>query len=129
MKVTKNQLRSIIREAVRRKLELGPLDEVVVSEPLKIDGPIVTMASLQQLIDEEYQLAVTLREELGDYAPGMTMGKPRSAPGEQLRKFKSNVNMMVDAAGRVKDMNVKEALPWLDKIIQFANNAKNSVKQ
>lgn len=148
MKVTKNQLRSIIREAVRRKLDLGPLDEMPVSEPLKIDGPIITMESLQQLVDEEYALAVMLRED-ADMIPGMTMGnKPKappppphargstpqalrkkSAPGEQLRQFKSSVNMMLNVANQASQSGVREALPLLDKVIKFAQEAKEAVKQ
>ena len=158
MKVTKNQLRSIIREAVRRKLDLGPLDESTASdEPLNISGPIVTMETLQRVIDEEYEDALNehmaMNEELGDYAPGMTMGKRKGAgpspwdepkkgppplpkkagnklaPHEQLRRFKANVNMMRDAANRIQDVGVKEALPWLDKVIEFATNAKEAVKR
>jgi hypothetical protein len=155
MKVTKNQLRNIVREAVRRKLEMGP-DEALVEydTPLNIDGPSITHEQLQHVINEEFELAIALREELGDYSPGMTMGKRKGAglspwdepkkgppplpkkdagnqlaPGEQLRRFKANVNMMRDAANRINDVGVKEALPWLDKVIDFAQKAKAAVKR
>ncbi len=48
-----------------------------------------------------------------------------------LNKFKSNVNMAVDAANRVKEAvdgaNTKEALRWIDKLITFATSAKDSL--
>ena len=89
-----------------------------------------------------------LNEDMGDFRMP-TFGKPKaeppplpphakgstpqalrkkSAPGEQLRQFKSNVNMMVDAAGKAQEGGVREALPWLDKVIKFATLAKESVK-
>lgn len=48
-----------------------------------------------------------------------------------LNKFKADVNMAVDAANRVQQnmeqANTKEALRWLDKMIQFATSAKGSL--
>lgn len=48
-----------------------------------------------------------------------------------LNKFKADVNMAVDAANRVKEhvdaANTKEALRWLDKVIQFATSAKGTL--
>jgi hypothetical protein len=48
-----------------------------------------------------------------------------------LNKFKADVNMAADAAMRVKQnvdsANTKEALRWLDKLIQFATSAKSQL--
>jgi len=139
MKVSKKQLRNIVREAVRRKLELGHTGAPINVEPLDIDGPFVTMEQLQRVIDEEYEAALIeqmeLNEELGNWSPGMTMGKKPSsppplpphakgstpaplrkgsAPGERLRQFKSNVNMMANAVAKAQEGGVREALPWLE---------------
>lgn len=58
--------------------------------------------------------------------------KPASASLPQknaLNKFKADVNMAVDAAQKVSaavgQANTKEALRWLDKVIQYASSAKN----
>lgn len=60
--------------------------------------------------------------------------KPASAALPQkgaLHKFRADVNMTVDAAGRVKaaveSANTKEALRWLDKVIAFATSAKGTL--
>ena len=69
--------------------------------------------------------------------PGVPNG-PKAAPASAalpqkgaLNKFKADVNMAVDAANRVKEhvdaANTKEALRWLDKVIQFATSAKGTL--
>mgnify|MGYP003490835034 CR=1 FL=1 len=49
-----------------------------------------------------------------------------------LNKFKADVNMALDAAERVQQnidqANTKEALRWLDKMIQFATSAKSNLE-
>lgn len=59
--------------------------------------------------------------------------KPGGAPN--LKGFKAEANMMADAASRVKQIldagqgNTKEALRWLDKVIQHATSAKGALGQ
>jgi len=66
-------------------------------------------------------------------APGAKPAPASSALPQKgaLNKFKADVNMAVDAANRVKqnveNANTKEALRWLDKMIQFANSAKGTL--
>jgi len=63
MVVTKQELRRIIQEAVRRKLaEVGPGCKVRVPEPVKLTGRL-TKEQLQGIIDEEFALALALRGE------------------------------------------------------------------
>lgn len=49
-----------------------------------------------------------------------------------LNKFKADVNMMADAASRVKEAvdgaNTKEALRWLEKVVSFATSAQGVLK-
>ncbi len=66
--------------------------------------------------------------------PGAQKQQPASAALPQkgaLDKFKTDVNMAVDAASKVKASmdatNTKEALRWLDKLIGFATSAKGSL--
>ncbi len=107
----------------------------------------LTVEQLRNLI-EDVLVEDALNEDVGDFRLP-TMGKPKasppplpphargstpaglrkgSAPGERLRQFKSNVNMMANAVAKAQEGGVREALPWLDKVIHFANLAKESVK-
>jgi hypothetical protein len=62
VKVTKEQLRSIIRETVRRKLALGPERDDWVAWPRDpLPEGSLTRDQLQQVIDEEFAHAVTAR--------------------------------------------------------------------
>jgi hypothetical protein len=60
--------------------------------------------------------------------------KPASAALPQnnaLGKFKSSLNMAADAGARAKQAseaaNTKEALRWLDKMIEYATAAKKTL--
>lgn len=66
--------------------------------------------------------------------PLPTAAKPASAalPGKDaLTKFKSSLNMAADAGARAKQAseqaNTKEALRWLDKMVEYANAAKKQL--
>jgi hypothetical protein len=63
MRVSKQQLRNIIREAVRRKLELGPTADDWVPRPRTVlpEGRLTT-DQLQTVIDEEFAFAVAERD-------------------------------------------------------------------
>lgn len=60
--------------------------------------------------------------------------RPGSARAPDLKGFKANCNMMADAAGRVKQIldagrgETKEALRWLDKVVQYAQTAQKILK-
>lgn len=107
----------------------------------------LTVEQLRSYI-EDALIEEALTEDMGDFRMP-SMGKPKasppplpphakgstpqalrkgSAPGERLRQFKSNVNMMANAVSKAQEGGVREALPWLDKVIHFANLAKDSVK-
>ena len=61
MIVTKLELRRIVQEAVRRKLdEVGPGFSISVPPPTKLEGRL-TRGQLQGIIDEEFALALALR--------------------------------------------------------------------
>jgi len=64
MIVSKQQLRRIIQEAVRRKMDdVGPGYRVRVPKPVKLTGRLTT-EQLQGLVDEEFALALALRNPL-----------------------------------------------------------------
>jgi len=58
--------------------------------------------------------------------------KPKSGL-PNLKAFKTDCNMMADAAGKVKAIldagqgNTKEALRWIDRVIQYATSAKKGL--
>jgi hypothetical protein len=63
---------------------------------------------------------------------------PQKRPGDgapNLKGFKADCHMMSDAADKVKQIldsgqgNTKEALRWLDKVVQFATSAKKSLSR
>ena len=61
MIVSQKQLRRIVQETVRRKLdEVGPGFAVSVPPHVELEGRL-TMEQLQGLIDEEFALAVAMR--------------------------------------------------------------------
>jgi hypothetical protein len=62
MIVTKDQLRRIIQETVKRKLDLGPDDTYEPGPPIKLEGRL-TKDQLQQVIDEEYARAMERRQQ------------------------------------------------------------------
>lgn len=63
--------------------------------------------------------------------PSSKSGAKSGVPN--LKAFKADCGMMADAANKVKQIldsgqgNTKEALRWLDKVIQFAQSAKGSL--
>jgi hypothetical protein len=66
MVVTKRQLRRIVQEAVRRKLDaVGPNARVRIPNPVKLEGRL-TRQQLQGLIDEEFALALAMRFPVGE---------------------------------------------------------------
>jgi hypothetical protein len=66
MVVTKQELRRIIQEAVRRKLDaVGPNARVRIPRSVKLEGRL-TQEQLQGLIDEEFALALALRFPLAE---------------------------------------------------------------
>lgn len=66
MVVTKQELRRIIQEAVRRKLDaVKPGVRIGIPAPVKLTGRL-TQEQLQGLIDEEFALAFALRYPLSE---------------------------------------------------------------
>lgn len=100
----------------------------------------VTVGQLRSLIkeaiNEEAPPPAAHAASLGSDRPLAPEKKPaigQKAPN--LKVFKANVNMMADAADRVKQVldagqgNTKEALRWLDKAMQFGQTAKKALGQ
>ena len=46
-----------------------------------------------------------------------------------MRSASGAVTTRANAVARAQECGVREALPWLEKVIHFANLAKDSVKQ
>lgn len=109
---------------------------------MKID--LKTLRAVIQEVLNEYEMDPAARGLLNVGPQAAKKGPPplpAGAPGAKassalpqkgaLNKFKADVNMAVDAANRVKQnveqANTKEALRWLDKMIQFANSAKGTL--
>jgi len=128
MKVTKNQLRSIIREAVRRKLDLGE-DVPVYREPVQISGPIVTLEQLQQIVDEEYDDALiehsVMNEDLFNYSGSekkISKGNPRlEKVGKTVGMLKASVERLENA---VSIGDEDSAANYLKRIKQFVQTAE-----
>lgn len=103
MKVTVGQLRALIKEAVNE------------------DAPPPAMSGAS----------------LGSDRPltKPSVPRPGGTKAPNLKGFKADCNMMADAAGRVKQIldagqgNTKEALRWLDKVLQFGQSAKKHLNQ
>jgi hypothetical protein len=107
----------------------------------------LTVAQLREMLEDQL-IGELLGEDMGDFRmPSMKAAKATppplpphargstpqglrkgSAPGERLRQFKSAVNMVVTTANKAAEAGVKDALPMLDRIIHFANQAKEAVK-
>lgn len=104
----------------------------------------VTVGQLRQLIKET-------RESVNEDAPppaasASALGSdrplapkkppvPSGSKAPNLKGFKADVNMAAAAASRCKQIldagqgNTKEALRWLDKVVQFAQSAKKNLGQ
>jgi|SRR5579863_736998 len=136
MKVSKKQLRNIVREAVRRKLEMGPADEGQLTyDPVQIDGPYVTMEQLQQLIDEEMEEALqereTLNEDLFDYTGKNTEKKVGGGGAQKWQKVGANVNMLKKSIenleNAMRDDDEHAVAKMLERVKQFTKAAEQSL--
>jgi len=113
MKIKASQLRQVIREMVE---ESGMYEEEM-SEDLE---------------PKTYPSPWDAEQKKGP--PPLPGKKPAGGGPPNLKGFKADCNMMSDAANRVKTIldagqgNTKEALRWLDKVIQFATSAKGAFK-
>jgi len=83
----------------------------------------------------EDMMPAGMHPSVGDRkAPPPLPGKKPGGGAPNLKGFKADCNMMTDAASRVKQIldagqgDTKEALRWLDKVVQFAQSAQKNLK-
>lgn len=97
----------------------------------------LTEQHLRDIINDvlnEDMMPASMHPSVGDRAPARPTQK-QGPKAPNLKGFKADVNMMADAANRVKQIldagqgNTKEALRWLDKVVQFASSAKQTLGQ
>lgn len=87
MRITKEQLRSLIRETVRRKLELGPmLDDWEPRQRVPLTEGSLTTEELQTVIDEEFAYAMAERDLDEEESPPTGEKIERSATTLMRRK-------------------------------------------
>lgn len=88
---------------------------------------------VQQLMNEDMETPTQHPSAPTGRKPPPLPTKQKSGGPPNLKVFKADCNMMADAAQRVKDIldagqgNTKEAIRWLDKVIQFASSAKKII--
>jgi hypothetical protein len=74
------------------------------------------------------ELRILVRDLLEEEGPGQVPPSAALPPKGALYKFRADVNMMTDAAGRAKaaveSASTQEALRWIDKVAAFAASAK-----
>lgn len=107
--------------------------------PTKENDPMAELDELSSLgeMDEldEDMMPASMHPSVGDRKSPPPL--PQKKPGggaPNLKGFKADCNMMADAASRVKQIldagqgDTKEALRWLDKVVQFAQSAQKNLK-
>jgi hypothetical protein len=103
------------------------------------DDPMAELDQISSLggMDEldEDMMPAGMHPSVGDRkAPPPLPGKKPGGGAPNLKGFKADCNMMADAASRVKQIldagqgDTKEALRWLDKVVQFAQSAQKNLK-
>lgn len=94
-------------------------------------------ALVRETVNEDATPPAASAAALGSDRPLAPSKKP-PVPGQKgpnLKGFKADLSMMADAAGRAKQIvdagqgNTKEALRWLDKALQFGQQAKKALGQ
>ena len=103
MIVTKEQLRRIIQETVRRKLDLGP-DEWIPGPAVELTEGRLTKDQLQQLIDEEFHGAMTRREQI-EAPPAPRSGLYECDVNELLEFARAYARLPLTVREQLDDLN------------------------
>ena len=126
MKLSAETLRRLVRESLETS------SRQITQERKKTVAETFDMSEMEEL--DEDMMPASMHPSVGDRKPPpLPQKKPGGGP-PNLKGFKADCNMMADAASRVKQIldagqgDTKEALRWLDKVVQFAQSAQKNLK-